>query len=70
MVKLPLRPPLPAFEFTEYDTVPLPLPLAPPVICVHPWLLAAFQPQPVGAITLTLPEPPAELNELELAESE
>jgi hypothetical protein len=32
MVSVPLRPPAPLSAFTEYETVPLPLPLAPPVI--------------------------------------
>src|SRR5882762_6779660 len=60
----------PLFAFTEKLTVPLPLPLAPPVTCVHPWLLTAVQLQPTGAVTLTLPVPPVELNEADEAESE
>ena len=69
MVSEPVRPPEPLLAFTEYVTVPLPLPLAPPVICDQAWLLPAVQPQPEGAVTFTLPEPPAELNELEFDES-
>jgi len=59
MVNVPLKPLTPRFALTEYDTVPLPLPLAPPVICVQPTLLAAPQLQPDGAKTFTLPVPPA-----------
>ena len=33
MVSEPVRPPEPLLAFTEYVTVPLPLPLAPPVTC-------------------------------------
>jgi len=51
-------------------TVPLPLPLAPPVICIHPTLLTAVQLQPAGAVTLTLPDPPFGPKEPDVADSE
>ena len=40
-------------------TEPLPLPLAPAPIVIHAALLPAVQPQPVAAVTLTEPVPPA-----------
>ena len=49
---------LPVFALTEYATVPGPLPLAPEVIVNHEAVLAAFQEQPVGALTVKLPVPP------------
>src|SRR5258706_527691 len=58
------------FCFTEKVAVPLPLPLAPPVICIHPTLLTAVQLQPVGAVTLTLPDPPLGPKEPDVADSE
>ena len=51
-------------------TVPLPLPVAPPVTCIHPALLAAVQLQPAGAVTLTLPDPPPGPKEPDVADSE
>jgi hypothetical protein len=39
-------------------TVPLPLPLAPPVIVIQATLLVAAQSQPVTVVTLTEPDPP------------
>ena len=56
--------------FTVYDTVPLPLPLFPADICTNPELLLALQPQPDGAVTLTLPLPPLEPKEADGADSE
>ena len=48
------------FAATEYPTVPLPLPEPPEVIVIQAALLAAVHVQPVGAVTVTLPEvPPA-----------
>jgi hypothetical protein len=70
MAKVPLRPLLPLFAFTVYDTVPLPLPLAPAEICTNPELLLALQPQPAAAVTFTLPLPPAAPKEAPVAESE
>ena len=39
-------------------TVPLPVPLAPDVIVIHDALLTAVHPQPLLAVTATLPDPP------------
>ena len=44
------------FAATLYDTVPLPLPVAPPVIVAHVWLLVADHVQPAGAVTATVPD--------------
>jgi len=70
IVSEPLWPLLLPFAFTVYDTVPLPLPLVPAVICTNPELLLALQPQPDGAVTFTLPLPPLEPKETEVADSE
>src|SRR5258708_7538896 len=70
MVKVPLRPLVPTLGLTEYDTVPLPLPLPPPVIWAQPTLLAAPQLHPAVALTLTLPVPPAAPKDALEAESE
>ena len=40
-------------------TVPLPVPLAPEVIVSQEALLVAVKAQPAGAVTATLPVPPA-----------
>jgi hypothetical protein len=39
-------------------TVPLPVPLAPDVTVIHEALLTAVHPQPLPAVTVTLPDPP------------
>ena len=41
--------------------MPLPLPLAPPVIEIHESFVAAVHPQPAPVVTLTLALPPAEV---------
>ena len=69
MVSVPVRLLAVLFAFTEKPTVPLPLPLAPEVTCVHPTLLTADQAQPEGAVTFTPPVPPLEPKDAELAES-
>ena len=43
----------------EGYTLPLPVPLAPPVTVIHAALLAAVQAQPAPAVTALLPVPPA-----------
>jgi hypothetical protein len=50
-------------------TVPLPVPLAPPVIVSHVALLAAVHAQPVPAVTLTEPPPPVLAIDALVAES-
>ena len=49
----------PVYAATEYVTVPLPLPLAPPVTVIHEALLVAVQAQPASAVTATAPVLPA-----------
>ena len=53
---------------TVNETVPLPLPLDPPVMWIQPWEVVAFQLQPDDAETLKLPEPPPELKDWEVGE--
>ena len=49
-------------------TGPAPLPLAPDVTVSHAALLVAVQAHPVGAVTVTEPEPPAADNAWLVAE--
>jgi hypothetical protein len=49
---------------TEYPTVPFPLPLLPETTAIQLALLEALQEQPLAAVTLTLPVPPAALKDL------
>ena len=49
---------------TEYETVPLPEPLAPPVTVIQPTLLAAVHAQPEPAVTVTVPLPAVDDREL------
>jgi len=70
MVSEPLCALLLPFAFTAYDTVPLPLPLAPAEICTNPELLFALQLQPAGAITFTPPAPPTAPKEALVADNE
>jgi hypothetical protein len=51
-------------------TVPLPVPLLPPVTLIHDALLVAAQLQPAGAVTCTLPDPPPDATERLAGESE
>ena len=50
----------PVVAATLNCTEPLPLPVPPLVIVIQSAWLAALQPQPSGAVTLTLPVPPAD----------
>jgi hypothetical protein len=60
MVIVPVRDPDGGdFAATENVAVPLPLPLAPPVIVRKPLLLTAVQVQPAVVVTLTEPAPAA-----------
>jgi hypothetical protein len=65
----PLRP-APVFAATEYPTEPLPVPVLPEVMLIQPSLLAAAQPHPVPAVTLTLPVPGLAGNEALVGEIE
>jgi hypothetical protein len=49
----------PSVADTVYDTAPLPLPLAPPVILTHETGLDADQLHPLSVATVTRPFPPA-----------
>ena len=60
----------PVFGLTVKFTEPLPEPLEPDVTLAHDELLDAVQEHPDGAVTLTLPGPPADVKEPELAERE
>jgi hypothetical protein len=59
MLSEPLCPLVLTLGLTANDTVPLPLPLFPDEIRKNPEELFALQPQPAGAVTSTLPLPPA-----------
>ena len=53
---VPVRDVVPVFAATLYETVPLPLPFAPPVTVSQPLaLLVAVQLHPVPPMTLTVP---------------
>jgi len=52
---VPVRDAVLGFAATSYETVPLPLPLAPPVSVIHAALLDAVHAQPAPAVTVTVP---------------
>jgi len=58
----PVREP-PLLACTLKLTVPLPTPVAPPVIVIQPTLMAAFQRQPAWVVTLNEPLPPVTSND-------
>jgi hypothetical protein len=55
MVTVPDRDALLGFAATLYETVPLPLPLLPPVTVTQAALLVAVHAQPAAAVTVTVP---------------
>ena len=59
-VKLPERLLVLVFALAEKVTVPLPAAVETEAMDSHEELLDALQPQPLGAVTETLPEPPPE----------
>lgn len=63
MVIVPMRPLELLFAPTEYATDPAPLPLEPAVMLIHESLLTADQSQPAGPLTVTMSEPPADVND-------
>lgn len=67
IVSVPVRPD-PVFAATPKVTVPLPDPVAPPVIVIHDALLEAVQLQPVAAVTLLLPLPAAPVKDCDVGE--
>jgi hypothetical protein len=62
MVTVPVREVVPEYDGALSVTVPPPEPLAPAVTVIHPTLLVDVQVQPIGAVTVTLPLPPAAAN--------
>jgi hypothetical protein len=67
-VTVPLREFVDVFGATVYATLPLPLPVAPLVIASHDLLLDAVHAQPVAAVTLMVPLPPAATTLAEVGE--
>jgi len=55
---------------TANVTLPLPLPLAPPVMMIHDALLDAVHEQPAVVFTLTLPTPPVRSIRCDIGEME
>jgi hypothetical protein len=62
MVIVPVRELVVVLAATEYETVPLPLPLVPAVTLIQLTPLEAVQLQLTPAVTPTLPVPPADVN--------
>jgi hypothetical protein len=58
-VSVPLLAAVDEFAPDENVTEPLPVPAAPPVTVIHDVLLTAVHVQPVPAVTVVLPAPPA-----------
>ena len=61
-VSVPVRELPVKFSLTSKLTRPLPLALAAEVSTIHELLLTAVQPHPPGAVTVTVPLPPAIAN--------
>lgn len=59
IVSVAERADVPLFAAAENATVPSPLPVAPDVIVTHEFAVVAVQSQPPGAVTVTVPLPPA-----------
>ena len=55
IVRVPVRDPAAVLAPTLYETVPLPVPLAPAVTEIHPTLVVAAHVQPALAVTFTVP---------------
>jgi hypothetical protein len=62
IVSVALRDP-PLFALTENDTVPLPVPFAPPVIEIHDASIVAVHAQFGPVVTVTVPLPPSALKD-------
>ena len=69
MVKLPVRG-APVFAVTVKDTVPVPSPLAPELIVIQGTALEALHAQSLVVDTVTLPFPPATINDKDPGETE
>jgi hypothetical protein len=63
MVMAAVLEPVPVSAETEYLTVPLPTPLALDVMLIHDGGFAAVQLQVPEVVTVTLPVPPAAVND-------
>lgn len=63
MLIVPLRCDAAVFAAALKPTEPLPLPLAPLVTVSHDAVLTAVQPQPPAAVTVTVPEPAADVSD-------
>ena len=59
MVSVPVLDALEVFAAIEKVVVPFPVPAAPVLTVIHVTLLTAVQAQPVPAVTVALPDPPA-----------
>jgi hypothetical protein len=69
MVIVPARAVVVALASTAYETVPLPLPLAPFVMVIHGALLAAVHAHDAAfAVTATVPGPPVALGHVAVGE--
>lgn len=58
---VPVRDVVFEFAWTSYETVPLPLPLAPLVMVIHAALLVAVQLHPPPVVTVILPDAAADV---------
>jgi hypothetical protein len=67
IVRVPLREVAAVLAATVYEETPLPLPVV--LAVIQETLLDELQAQPAVAVTLTLPLPPAALNDALVAES-
>jgi hypothetical protein len=69
IVIVPVRPVVDALAATVYETVPLPLPVAPAVTVIHAALLAAVHAHDAAfAVTATVAAPPVCVGELAVGE--
>ncbi len=69
MVRAAVRPVVPVLAAALYATAPEPVPLAPDVTVSHDALLLAVHPQPLVAVIVTEPVPPADGSDWLFAES-
>ena len=65
-VSVPVRWDVEVFAVALNVTVPLPLPLAPPLMVSHAALLVAVHVQPVAAVTLVAEDPAADVRVAEV----
>ena len=65
---VPVRGDALVFAAAVNATLPLPAPLAPEVIVIHPSVVDAVQLHPAGAVTVIVPVPPPETTDCEVGE--